>query len=114
MSTSTVTIRTNNVPREVLNRWELTPEESAEFDYLGDDEGSFFRYRGDVYDLGEFSRIIAPGAESLHPMECAEPASQGWDGYVSDSFFSGMLVRWARDENGRVDAERVIVGLYCS
>jgi hypothetical protein len=116
-----IRIRTNNIPRDVINAWELTPAERAEFDYLdwaaiddGRDSADFFRYRGQLYDLGEFSRIIPPGSELRHPMECAESAFQGWDGYLSDSYFSSLLVRWARDENGRIDSERVVVGLYTS
>ncbi len=114
-------IRTNNVPRDVINAWELTPAERAEFDYLdweaiddGRDSADFFRYRGQLHDLGEFSRIIPPGSERRHPMECAEPSFQGWDGYLSDSYFSGLLVRWARDDYGNIDGDRVVVGLYTS
>lgn len=90
-------IKTNNVPRDVLYRWDLTPKESKEFDYLADDDGSFFRYKGQVYDLGEFMRI-AP-----HPQR---EGWEGYDGYSSDSFFSGLLVRYVDD------CERVIVALY--
>lgn len=116
-----IRIRTNNVPRDVINAWELTAQERAEFDYLdweaiddGRDSRDFFRYRGQLYDLSEFSRIIPPGSERRHPMECAEPSFQGWDGYISDSYFSGLLIRWERDERGNIDSERVIVGLYTS
>ena len=104
----TTTVRTNNHKRPVLNRWDLTAKESAEFDYLAEDEGQFFRFKGNVYDLGEFSRITAPGSERLHPMECQAQAFQGWDGYAGDSFFSGVLVKYA-DE-----FESVIVGQYFS
>ena len=39
-------IITNNVPREVLNTWDLTAKEREEFDYVGeDDSGSFARYK---------------------------------------------------------------------
>jgi len=103
-----LTIRTNHKPRPVLSRWELTPRESADFDYLADDEGSFFRYRGQVYDLGEFCRVIPQGSTRCHPTECDNPAFSGWHGYSSDSFFSGMLVKYA-DE-----CEPVIVGVYTS
>lgn len=102
------TIRTNNHKRPVLNRWELTAKESAEFDYLDDDEGSFFRFKGAVYDLGEFSRITAPGSARLHPMECQSPDFQGWQGYLSESYFFGVLIKYADDY------ESVIVGQYFS
>ena len=121
MSFSTaVKIRTNNVPRDVIQAYELTPEERAEFDYLdwpaiddGRDSAEFFRYRGELYDLSQFSRVIPAGSARCHPMECDAPEFSGWDGYQSDSYFSGTLIRWARD-NGRIDCERVIVGLYTS
>ena len=116
-----IRITTNNVRREVLYPWQLCHAELKEFDYLIDapdnadnatlealwyDSGAtFFRYRGELYDIGEFSRVIAPGAERFHPMECAEPAFQGWDGYQSDSFFSGLLIKY-------LDSESVVVGTY--
>ena len=119
--TTEVKIRTNNVPRDIINAHELTQAERAEFDYLdwegiddGRDSASFFRYRGELYSLSEFSRVIPAGSVRRHPMECDAPEFAGWDGYQSDSFFSGMLVKWARDDNGRTDGERIIVGTYVS
>ena len=116
-----IRIRTNNVPRDVINAWELTPAERAEFDYLdweaiddGRDSRDFFRYRGQLYDINEFSHIIPPGSARLHPTECDSRSFIGWDGYLSDSFFSGLLIRWERDERGNIDGERVIVALYTS
>jgi len=103
--TDTMTIKTNNVPRDVLHWWDLTDVERAEFDYLDFDtaqsDASFFRYRGNVYDLGEFSRIdktVAP-----HPQR---QGWEAWDGYHSDSYFSGILVKYVQD------FERVIVATY--
>lgn len=104
----TTTIRTNHHTRPVLSRFELTETESAEFDYLNADEGSFFRFKGNVYDLGEFSRITAPGSARNHPMECQNPDLQGWDGYIAESSFFGLLIKYA-DE-----FESVIVGQYFS
>lgn len=113
-------IITNNKPREVIHAHELSPDERDDFDYLdwsaideGSDSASFFRYRGELYDIGEFSRIIPPGARRVHPMECQDPNLQGWDGYLTDSYFSGMVIRWARD-SGRIDADYVIVGRFVS
>lgn len=116
-----IRIRTNNVPRDIINAWELTPAERAEFDYLdwsaietGNYSREFVRYRGQLYDLSEFSRIIPPGSARMHPMECDSRSFIGWDGYLSDSYFSGLLIRWERDDHGNIDGERVIVGLYNS
>jgi len=101
----TMTIKTNNVPRDVLFWYELTDAERAEFDYLDSEvaqsDASFFRYRGVVYDLGEFSRIdktVAP-----HPQR---QGWEAWDGYMSDSFFSGILIRYVED------CDRVIIATY--
>src|ERR1700747_1933115 len=104
-----VRIITNNVPRALLDACELTEAERAKFDYLdwsklesGEDSRSFFRYRGEVYDFSDFG-------------EGAFPPDRRWV-YQSDSFFSGVLVRYAPAENPRfpddVDTEYVIVGRY--
>ena len=90
----TMTIKTNNVPRYVLYWYELTDAERAEFDYLDSDDAqasaSFFRHRGSVYDLGEFM------VSSI----------KGWDGIRSDSYFSGILIRYVEDY------ERIVVATY--
>lgn len=93
--------RTNNQPRLVINDYQLTPEERKEFDYLdweaidkGEDSATFFRYKGQLYYLGEF-------------MSC-DKTFDGWDGYSSDSAFSGVLVRFVDN------FDRVIVGQYFS
>ena len=102
--TDEIRIITNHAPRDVVDAWELSDSEREEFDYLywpaierGEDSASFFRYKGTTYDLGEFSTTSGlPAANAL----------RGWDGYVSDSFFSGVVVRYV-DE-----CERVIVGRF--
>jgi len=92
---------TNNVPRDVIYGYELTDTERKEFDYVDfhSDDGQyheFFRYKGEVYDIGEFQ--IVP--------DMLLKEMKWWDGYISDSFFSGILVKYV-DE-----FERVIVGRY--
>ena len=92
-------IITNNVPRDIVYGHELTPKEREDFDYYTPkelNEATFFRYKGEVYDLGEFMRWNNP----------ASPTRNGWDGYRGDSFFSGLVVRYTDD------FERVVVGLY--
>ena len=110
-----MTIVTNNIPRDIIAAHELTTQERQQFDYLDweaiDDgvcDAQFFRYRGELYALDQFCRVISPDAQRCHPMECAEPAFQGWDGYLSDSFFSGMLVKYADD------FERIVIATYTS
>lgn len=89
-------IRTNNIPRNLIEDYQLSEKEREEFDYLdwaaiddGRDSATFFKYKGRLYDLGEF--VITP--ESLKP----------WDGMAYDSAFSGVLIRL-------VDADQIIVG----
>ena len=90
-----VTIKTNNIPRAVVTGAELDDREKAEFDYYTNDElynASFFRYKGWVYDIGEF--LSAP--ESLKP----------WQGHSPTTYFSGVVIRYTDD------MESVIVGVY--
>lgn len=88
-------IRTNNHWRPLVYGYELTEKERAEFDYIGADEidsHEFFRYRGIVYDPSEFMWIDA----SITP----HPQREGWEhwnGYLSDSYFSGILIRYSED-----------------
>lgn len=101
-------IYTNNHKRPIIYGFELSEDERKEFDYYDDDEeldyANFFRYKGELYDLGEFT--------SLHnKFYCPNPPADfiGWNGYSSDSFFSGILVRFDPEDN-----EFVIVGTYIS
>lgn len=101
---SKYTVVTNNQPRDVIEVWELTDKERTEFDYLdwaaierGEDSATFIRYRGGTYDLGEF--MLCRGMPLSSPLIA-------WDGYLSDSFFSGILVRYVEN------AERVIVARF--
>ena len=87
-------IVTNNQPRAILSWYDLTPAEQKEFDYFDPSNiGSFFRYKGNVYDIGEAMRIEGVA---------------GWQGYYSGTAFSGVLVRYTSD------CGRVIVGQYFS
>ena len=80
---SELTIRTNGQYRPVLCWENLTAKECAEFDKEVFYNSSFFRYRGWVYTLDDFMRV---GNNALFT---------GWDGYHSDSFFSGVLVKYS-------------------
>jgi len=96
---------TNNVPRNLLYGYELTDEQKKDFDYIDQDEfdsHDFIAYRSCIYDICEFMRINLqdPG----HPV-----LFEKWDGYSSDSFFSGVLIRYNPDNN-----EQVIMARYIS
>jgi hypothetical protein len=97
-----LTVTTNHVPRDVLEGYELTTAERADFDYIdwqavadGVDSAHFVRYRGKLHDLGQFVAWDNP----------ASPTRDGWDGFRPDSFYSGLVIRYVDD------FERVVVGL---
>jgi hypothetical protein len=101
-----LTIVTNNVPRELLYWYELTGDEQNEFDWIETDEQDqyeFFRYKGWTYCLADFMRIEHHNDADF----------SAWDSYSNDSFFSGVLIKYPRDDWG-LDSERIIVGWYYS
>ena len=104
---SELRIITNHVPRDVIYAHELSGAEQSEFDYIdwtavenGETSPEFFRYKGELYDLGDFltTSELSKGA-GHHDLSA-------WDGYASDSFFSGIVVKFVED------FERVVVGRY--
>lgn len=89
-------IITNNQPRDILSWYDLTPVELKEFDYINTEnqiDALFFRYKGNVYDIGETVYITSMG---------------DWQGIYSQSYFHGVLIKI----NPHV--ETVIVGSYYS
>ena len=81
---------TNNKPRMLL-MWAELPEGigESEFDYVDDADRydpRFFKYRGAWYDVFEF--------EYISDQPCYAPFRGKWDGVQTDSFFSGIVLRW--------------------
>ena len=102
----TVRVITNNQARDLIDAFELSAKERADFDYLpwdkidaGEDSATFFRYRSNLYDLGEFSASYGITRGSGLPKHLAD-----WHGYASDTFFSATVVRLSSD------GETVVVG----
>lgn len=98
---------TNHHEHDILYWWELTPSEKREFDWIerngaNPDEYEFFRYRGNAYCTSDFMPI-----ENNADLK-------DWDGYVSDSYFSGIVIKYAREDWGGIDPDHVICGLYLS
>lgn len=101
-------IITNRIPRPLLPLTYLPEKARKEFPYLSADEAydpRLVQYRGEWYDV--YDSMRCPGAEAP---EASRNAFSGWDGYISDSYFSGVLFRFA-DESAAGDA-CVIVGRY--
>lgn len=99
----TTTIKTNHHARNLLSWYELTIEEQSDMlHYLNtsekQSEASFIRYHKRVYDLGEFMRIEHTNKDLFVK----------WDGYISDSYFSGIVIKYVND------CEQVIVGTFFS
>jgi hypothetical protein len=97
---TSVTIKTNHAYRNLVYRADV-PEAvlTSQFDYQDPEEtlDGFFQYRGQWYHLDGFMRVVE-GNDAL----------SAWDGYASDSAFSGVLIKLSRD------GERVMVGTYYS
>ena len=95
-------ITTNHHYREILYWHDLTSEEQREHadDYEDVKESTFFRYRGQVYDLGEVSRPAYLSHE--------RSMLNKWHGMLGTSFFSAVLVKYSDDY------ESVKIGLALS
>jgi hypothetical protein len=90
-------VTTNRIPRPIILGYELSDKEKAEFDYIKDDEldcAAFVRYKGYVYDLGNFMRYNH------------EHNGIMWHGAAGDSYFSGTLLHICED------SDFVIMGYY--
>lgn len=91
-------IITNNHPRPLACILDLPEKVRAEFDYVENYDLSyrFVQYLGHWYDVYD-SQACGVGFDQF----------KGWDGIVSETFFSGVLFRFA-------DEDQVIVGRYFS
>jgi hypothetical protein len=90
-------ITTNNIPRQLLPLTDLPAKVQEDFDYLDDPhEYRFVQYKGHWYDVYDSQSITR---------ELGFDQFKGWDGIVSESFFSGILFRLVGDDE-------VIVGRY--
>ena len=91
-------IISNGVPRPMIPFYALPPKVQAKVrdNYENADQFDWVQYKGEWYCTEDF--MIAP--ESLH--------KEGWGGYVSETFFSGVVVRLVDD------GERLVFGRYFS
>jgi len=95
-------------PQELVSYFELPDEAREEFDYCLGDEFKEMSPRfakdhlGNWTDTGDHIYTRHP----LHGIQCDSPIRK-WDGYASDSYFSGTLVKY-------LDDDRVIIGTYIS
>ena len=102
---TTLKIKTNNRPRDLQTIFDYSIPQQVkirkQFDYCTEEELAelaLFDYKGTIYNLNDFMRM-----EGDNPLK-----EQGWEGYSSDSYFSGVCLRFTEDN------EQVIVGTYLS
>jgi hypothetical protein len=101
-------IITNNHLRPLACLAELPVKVRTDFDYVGDEfDARFVQYKGHWYDVYDTQAIrTVPGAPMGWAMVVAEDSPlASWDSVVSETFFSGVLFRFA-------DEDQVIVGSY--
>ena len=98
---STLTVKTNNVKRDLISAFELSSaqykELRKEFDWMDDQDfesAMFFNYKGQIYALAEFLRTEG------------ELLAQGWQGICNQTFDSGIVVKIVQS------CESVVVGRY--
>ena len=79
-----IKVITNNQWRDIINGFDLSDKEKADFDYCDDvNSEQFIRYKGHVYHMGDIMRIESK--------DCSPSAFDGYHGYVGESYFSGVL-----------------------
>lgn len=96
-----IEIKSNKQWRNFLSWYELTKKEQLEFDWMDEltqDESLFIRYKNWVYCLQDFMVI---DRSVIHQFE-------GWQGYHSDSAFSGIVINISKD------GEQYQIGTYFS
>lgn len=97
-----------------IQPYELSLEELKEFDYLIDGESTeekwydsgamFFKYRDEIYDISNFVSIVHPGTTDPNSFCHFDHSNtfKNWDGIATDSFFSGVVIKFIDNETLRV------------
>lgn len=87
-------IITNNIPRPLLPLTDLPEKAREDFDYIDDSyDFRFVQYKGVWYDVYDSTRC--PGDEAP---AATRHVFAGWDGYINDSYFSGVLFKFADED----------------
>ena len=81
-------IITNGHARQTSYWHNLPADEQTFFDYDGAQNSDYVQYRGEWYDLSEFERVTSRQA-TLY--------AAGWQGYMTDTFFSSVLIKYNDD-----------------
>ena len=110
-NTGTTKVYCNNHKRDILYYHELTDAQRTEMDnhldFLTQEEREcreFYIYRGQVYCDEDFMAVH----NHFH-----NPNPPDWmkefDGYLTDTFFSAVLMRYPKGDYGDIDTEHVVM-----
>jgi hypothetical protein len=97
-----IEVTSNYQARQLVCFYDLPKKWQSEFNYTDEDDKyspRFFHYRGWFYDTHEFMRV-----------ESDMPFSNYWHGYQSDSFFSGVVIRYCNDYESVVVGQFIVKG----
>lgn len=109
-------ITTNNVPRDIVDGWNVPADVRADFTYVdwdsvdrGQDGASFVQYRGCWYDLNDMqSDWLAPREGSLGAL--------GFHMFEAQTYFSGVAFKYPRDADSSdpesLDGTRVVCARF--
>jgi len=106
-----IRIITNNHWYKIMSGYELSDKQKRIMNYIKDIDDEidcFFIYRGTLYYTGDFMNLHNKIYEPIPPAEF-----NGYDGYSSDSFFSGVLVRYPKQDDYEHEGY-IQVALYLS
>jgi hypothetical protein len=85
-------IKSNYRYRNLLDWEELSVKEKKEFSHTDRELDTYVRYKKQIYLLNDFTAIV-----NNSPFDSIK-----WNGYISDSFFSGVLIKLSNDSNSAI------------
>lgn len=112
-----IEIKTNNHKRDLVSLYELPEKAQSDFDYVDKEDSSyrFVNYRGNWYDVYESQAILRREHAGCFSMSVDEDSPFAkWNAIQSDSYFSGIVFRYPKDDCGREDFDHIICGTYFS
>jgi hypothetical protein len=110
-----VKVYTNNHHRQFIYYHNLPDkykqQVESDYDYLGDDQkyDQWIIYREDLYHTSDFMSLH----NQFHTSQAMRDNFSTWDGYMSDSFFSGVVIR-LHDNCTRCSDQCYSIGTYIS
>lgn len=115
-------IKTNHHARPLVTFSEACDAkgfDTSDFDYIEEHQHCdprLFCYRGHWYDVNEFVRIIPQGSTQAIGFCHYDHSGKlnAWDGIQTDSYFSAVVVRIARDEFGYMYEDYIVPGTVLS